>query len=71
MSTGDIVAYIGAAAWLPHILHLVYRFITKPKLKVYFNNVAEISHTSYGPIFNIRMSLLSEKKTITSRKHYY
>lgn len=64
MNTGDIVAYIGAAAWLPQIFQLFYRFFTKPKLKIYVNNVAEVSYTSFGPIFNIRMSLLSEKKPL-------
>ncbi|MHA1018186.1 hypothetical protein ACR9HH_09955 [Enterobacter mori] len=64
MSSGDIVAYIGAAAWLPQIINLFYKYITKPKLKFYYNNTLEISYTSFGPIFNLRMNLLSNKKPL-------
>ncbi|MDM2911751.1 hypothetical protein OGX90_17730 [Citrobacter sp. Cpo012] len=64
MSSGDIVAYIGAAAWLPQIVHIFYKFITKPKLRFYYNNTVELSYTSFGPIFNLRMNLLSNKKPL-------
>lgn len=64
MTPGEIAAYIGAAAWLPQILNIFYKYLTKPKLKVFFNNTAEISYTSFGPILNIRMGILSEKKSL-------
>lgn len=64
MTPGEIAAYIGAAAWLPQILNIFYKFFTKPKLRVFFNNTAEISFTSFGPILNIRMGILAEKKSL-------
>ena len=61
MTPGEIAAYIGAAAWLPQLINVFYKYITKPKLRVFFNNTAEISYTSLGPILNIRMGVLAEK----------
>ncbi|MER5083127.1 hypothetical protein [Enterobacter vonholyi] len=64
MTPGEIASYIGAAAWLPQLLNIFYKYITKPKLRVFFNNTAEISYTSFGPILNIRMGMLTEKKSL-------
>ena len=64
MTLGEIAAYIGAAAWLPQIINIFYKYLTKPKIRVFFNNTAEISYTSFGPILNIRMGVLAEKKSL-------
>lgn len=70
MTPGEIAAYIGAAAWLPQILNIFYKFFTKPKLRVFFNNTAEISFISFGPILNIRMGILAEKKISIIRGYF-
>lgn len=49
---------------LPQIFGLFYSHIKKAKLRVFFNNTVEISYTSFGTILNIRMNLLSEKKSL-------
>lgn len=64
MNVQDFVAYIGAAAWLPHIGRLIYNQCTKPVLKIVPNQFAEVSYTAFGPIFNIKVAMISEKKSL-------
>lgn len=70
LSVIDWAALIGAAAWTPQIITWVYRFFTKPKISIYVYPVLEMGYTSYGPIFNVRFALLSEKKDIILNKFY-
>lgn len=62
MKAIDWVAIIGAAAWTPQIITWVCRFLTKPKISLHLHPEPEIGYTTYGPIFNVRFALLSEKK---------
>lgn len=64
MNAIDWVAIIGAAAWAPQIFTWLYQFITKPKITLYLHTKPEIGYTSLGPIFNVSLALLSEKKGI-------
>jgi len=64
MNAIDWVAIIGAAAWAPQIFTWLYQFITKPKIILYLHTKPEIGYTSLGPIFNVSLALLSEKKGI-------
>ncbi len=58
----EIAAYVGAAAWLPQILVLIYRATIKPKVTVVPEKQAEIGYTTYGPIFNLRLAVSSANK---------
>lgn len=58
------VAIIGAAAWTPHIIEWVYRFFARPKITVYPHKNPQIGYTFFGPIINIDLALLSEKKLL-------
>ena len=61
----DWVAVIGAFAWAPQIISWIYQFFTKPKITLYLHNVAEIGYSSFGPIFNVNLALVSEKRGAT------
>ncbi len=52
MSATDIIAAIGAAAWLPQIISWVSAISTKPRLRFVPEETSEIGYTFFGPIFN-------------------
>lgn len=54
----DIVAYLGAAAWLPTI----YTRLIKPVITITPAKTVEIGYTLYGPIFNLRLSINVDNK---------
>jgi ribosomal protein S6 len=62
MSPSDIAAYIGAAAWLPQIGIFVWNRFAKPKISIRPDKYVSIGFTSYGPIFNLRLALYTERK---------
>lgn len=62
MTTTEIVAYIGAAAWLPQIMTWLYRALVKPKIVIVPDAYAEVGFTALGPIFNIRLAFHCERK---------
>lgn len=64
MSAAEIAAYIGAAAWLPQIGVWLYKWLAVPALAIYTERKAEIGFTSYGPIFNVRMAFLAQRKDL-------
>lgn len=58
----DVVAIIGAAAWAPQIITWGWRALTKPKVSLYLYPQAQIGYIKEGPVFNVTLALLSEKK---------
>ena len=64
------VAIIGAAAWMPQIITWLYRFFSKPKITLYPHCNPQIGYTTLGPIFNIDLALLSEKKAVVLNNFY-
>lgn len=64
----DCVAIVGAAAWTPQIGTWVFRTLTKPEVSLHLDSKPEIGYTSFGPIFNVRFALLSEKKDVILNK---
>ena len=63
-SAGEIAGFIGAAAWLPHLGQWIYKSVAKSKVTVLAGPSAEIGYTTFGPIFNIRLNLSSERKNV-------
>jgi hypothetical protein len=59
----EVLAIIGAFAWLPFIINLVREKLKKPKLKIIPDKQIEIGYTTLGPIFNINLAFLSENKS--------
>ena len=58
----EIVAYIGAAAWLPQIAVVIYKATIKPTVTIVPEKSADIGFTTNGPIFNLRLAVSSAKK---------
>ncbi|MBI1748058.1 MAG: hypothetical protein HYR55_15935 [Acidobacteria bacterium] len=64
MTTAEIAAYVGAAAWLPQIATWLYNRFIRPPITIIPDKYAEVGFTSYGPIFNVRMAFSSERKDV-------
>ena len=62
LNTTDVIAYLGAAAWIPQIITWGYNAITKPVLTITPDRTVSIGHTIFGPIFNLRLSINVDKK---------
>jgi PAS domain-containing protein len=62
MSTADIVAYIGAAAWLPQIGQWVYQFWTRPRLRVVPSAAIGITFTPAGPLVQLTCSINTDRR---------
>ncbi len=56
LNTTDIVAYLGAAAWLPQILNWIFIYFTKPAVTITPDKFASLGYTTFGSIFNLRLS---------------
>ena len=61
----DWVAAIGAAAWAPQIISWICQYFRKPKITLYLHPETQIGYTSFGPIFNVSLALVSEKRSVT------
>lgn len=62
MSPAEIVAYIGAAAWLPQIISWIYKIVSRPRLKLISSPTLELGYTTFGPIINLTCSISAERK---------
>jgi len=62
MTTTEIVAYIGAAAWLPPIVYWLHNWLVKPIVRIVPEARVELGFTTLGPIFNIRLALSASSK---------
>jgi hypothetical protein len=61
-TTTDIIAYLGAASWLPQIISWIARVCIKPVVTIIPEKNAEIGYTVYGPIFNLRLAINVDRK---------
>jgi hypothetical protein len=64
MTGYEIAAIIGALAWLPFLIDLTRKIITRPSLLVIPSKAAEIGLTTFGPICNLRVAFAASKKDI-------
>jgi hypothetical protein len=60
----DIVAIIGALAWLPKIFEILRKWLIRSKISIIIQRFSEIGFTSLGPIFNIRLAFSVINKDI-------
>jgi hypothetical protein len=58
----EVLAILGALAWLPQVISWIGNWLSKPILTVISDKELEIGYSSFGPIVNIRLAFLSEKK---------
>jgi hypothetical protein len=62
MTSTDIIALVGAAAWLPQIATWIYRAAIRPRIRIIPDKHVEIGFTTFGPIFNLRVGFSAERK---------
>jgi hypothetical protein len=62
MSIYDILALIGALAWLPQLIVFINNLLKKPKIELLPYTSIELGYTSYGPIINLSIGFVSDKK---------
>lgn len=58
----DIIAILGALAWLPQIFSWIYNWMKKPKISIYHDGEAEVGYIKNGNVFNLRFSFLARDK---------
>ena len=58
----ELIAVLGALAWLPQIYVLLSSHFIKPEVKIITESNIDIGYTTYGPIINTSLALVSEKK---------
>lgn len=58
----NILAILGALAWLPHVIIWLRNWLVKPSIEIISDNEIEIGYTTYGPILNIHLAFLSRRK---------
>jgi hypothetical protein len=58
----EVLAILGALAWLPQVFVWVKNWLAKPKLTIISDKELEIGYTSFGPILNVSLAFLSEDK---------
>ena len=64
MTPAEIAAYIGAAAWIPQIAFLLYRWLREPVLTIVPERAPELGFTSHGTICNLRLAFIAEHKDL-------
>ena len=65
LNTTNIAAYLGAAAWVPQIFRWAYTLVFKPRVTIIPEKWVSIGYTTFGPIFNLRLSInVSRKDTV-------
>ena len=58
----DVIAILGALAWLPQIISWIYNRMKKPKISIYHDGEAEIGYIKNGNVLNLRFSFLARYK---------
>lgn len=64
MKVLDWVAILGALAWLPHFIKYAQEYFSKPKLRLITGVAPEVGFTTFGPILNLRMAFVVERKDL-------
>lgn len=59
-----ITSIVGAAAWIPPLLSLLKKWITKPVLTITPSSTCEVGFTELGPILNIKMAITADNQNI-------
>ena len=60
----DLIAVLGALAWLPHLIRFAYQFFSRPKLRIITGAAPELGFTTFGPILNMRLAFLVDHKDL-------
>jgi hypothetical protein len=68
MTGSDIVAIIGAAAWVPQIVRWVYKALRKAKLELISAPKLVLGYTSSGPFLQLTASVSSQNRDVIVTK---
>jgi hypothetical protein len=68
MTGSDIVAIVGAAAWIPQIVQWIYRALRKPKLELISAPRLIVGYTSNGPFLQLTASVSSQNEDVIITK---
>lgn len=60
----EVVAILGALAWLPHVLKFLIGVFTRPKIRIIVERTPQIGYTSFGPILNLRIAFSVRRRNI-------
>ena len=64
MSLFEILAILGALAWLPFFIKVIRGIFIIPEVRIITQRSAQIGFTTYGPIFNTRIAFAVKHKDI-------
>jgi len=64
----EVLAILGALAWLPQVFIWMRNYFSKPKLTIISGRSIEIGYTSLGPILNVDLAFLAENKKVLIRR---
>ncbi len=62
LKPAEIAAFVGAAAWAPHLWNMVRSYLIKPLVIFIPESSVQIGFTTLGPIFNLNMAIGIEQK---------
>ena len=57
-----LIACIGAASWIPQIIFLFYKLLSKPKLQFISDPIVEVGYSWLGPILNFSFAISTSRK---------
>lgn len=57
-----LIACIGAASWIPHIIFFFYKLLSKPKLQFISDPIVEVGYSMFGPILNPSFAISTSRK---------
>jgi len=60
----EVVATLGALAWLPHVLKWAIDRFARPKIRIIAERTAQIGYTSFGPILNLGIAFSVRRRDI-------
>ena len=64
MGLFDILAILGALAWLPFLIKVIRDILIIPEVRIITQRSAEIGFTTFGPIFNTRIAFAVSHKDL-------
>ena len=58
----EILAILGAMAWLPSLINFFKNILIRPVIKIISNREIQIGYTTFGPILNINIAISAKRK---------
>ncbi|MDQ7815586.1 MAG: hypothetical protein RDU14_01010 [Melioribacteraceae bacterium] len=64
MKLFEVLALLGALAWLPHLIKIIKDFFSMSEIEIIIQKSGEVGYTAFGSIFNIQMAFSVSNKDI-------